>query len=185
MRKLIGVLVLSLFSSVLLAQSDSAEVTQNKSKINELNERLDNLIKTTRETEKDSLEIKIDWLIDEMKTVKAEMSSLKTTVNDLSDDNKKILSEIENNTIDAKDLIEGKYYVVIASRRDQKKAEQLTLELAKSFEVQLVMNSKGTWNHVILKESFPLDAVSKKVYTLRKESAFKDAWWTTSKKLQN
>jgi seryl-tRNA synthetase len=185
MKNIIVVLGFLLWGGHLIAQSDSGEVTQNKTKINELNERLDKLIETTGDIPKDSLEIKIDWLISEMKVVKNEISVLKSSVDAVAMDNKTILSQIENNQIDAKDLKEGMYYVVIGSRRDQKRAEELTLELAKSKDVQLVMNSKGTWNHVILKQPLKLDDAVKTVKSLRETNQFNDAWWTTSKRLQN
>ncbi len=185
MKNVIIALGFLLLTGQLSAQSDSGEVTQNKTKINELNDRLDRLIKTTGEVPKDSLEIKIDWLLHEMQVVKSEMKVLKSTVDEVAEDNKTILSQIENNQIDAKDLTEGMYYVVIGSRRDQKRAEELTLELAKSKDVQLVMNSRGTWNHVILKQAFTLEEAIKSVKDLRTTNSFKDAWWTTSMRLQN
>jgi len=185
MKKLICILLFSSSISCLVAQSDSGEVIQNKSKINELNERLDKLIKTTSEIPKDSLELKIDWLIQEMKVVKSDISTLKTTVNTVSNENKQILDELKNNVIDAKDLIADKFYVVIGSRRDELKAQELTKKLAVDHSVQLVMNSKGTWHHVILKDAFTQEEAIQKVNALRMKSSFKDAWWTVSKRLQN
>ena len=185
MKNSISALLLVMLAFTSYAQSDSIEMTQNKSKINELNQRLDNLIKTTGEIPKDSLEIKIDWLIDEMKNVKSDITTLKTTVNSFSEDNNKLLEELKTNVIDANDLVDDRYYVVIGSRRDEAKAIELTKKLSTNYEVQLVTNSKGTWHHVILTPNYSKEEATKKVSDLKSSSTFSDAWWTTSKKLQN
>ncbi len=185
MKKLLCILLFTSSFNCLFAQSDSGELIQNKAKINELNERLDKLIKSTGEIPKDSLELKIDWLIQEMKVVKSDISAFKTTFNTVSNENKQILDELKNNVIDAKDLITDKFYVVIGSRRDESRARELTKKLAVNHPVQLVMNSKGTWHHVILKEAFTQEEAIQMANALRMESRFKDAWWTASKRLQN
>jgi hypothetical protein len=171
---------------VTFAQSDTVTTNKNKSKINELNQRLDNLVKTTSTISSgDSVEIKLDLLLKQMTEVKQEIATIKTAINTMSAENREALEEYKESKSDGstQDLMDGKYYVVIGSRRDLGLANALHKELSVSNQVKLVRNSKDTWNHIVLATPYSREEAAQKVHELRK-GAFSDSWWTNAKRLQ-
>jgi len=171
-------------SQFAFAQTDTSVTDKNKSKINELNERLDNLVKSTSTVSSgDSVEIKLNILLKQMMEVKQEMASMKSAINTMSEENKQAREEYKKGNGIADNLEEGKYYVVIGSRRNQALAEALLKELSKNNQVKMVKNHRDTWNHIILTQSFSREEAAKKVQELR-QGTFTDSWWTTAKRLQ-
>lgn len=180
-NKAVLLIALMCCQMLVFAQSDSAAADKNKSKINELNQRLDNLVKSTSTVSNgDSVEYKLDLLLKQMKEVKQEITAIKADVNTIKEENR--AARIEGETAATNEIVGGSYYVVIGSRRDDNLAKSLLAELSITQEVKLVKNSKNTWNHIVLSTPFSNQDAAKKVYELRK-GTFKDAWWTISKRL--
>ena len=183
LRTILSIFMMGCFQ-LLLAQSDTAKVGQNKTKIDELNQRLDNLVKNTSSIGKeDSVEIKLNLLLKQMAEVKQEISTIKTAMNNMSEENRQAFEELNNGSNRQDINVEnGKFYVVIGSRRNPALAIALLNELKQTQDVILVKNSKKTWNHIILSTPYTKEEATTKMIELRK-GEFQDAWWTSSTRI--
>lgn len=189
MKKLLTVIFI-LAAFVSNAQDDK-NVEENNEKIGELNDRLDRLINGSKQISGDSINIKIDQLISDIKEIKTEIKELKETVNKITEEgvpmkSKGISSMDEIAVLNEKltDLDEGSYYIVVASAREERYANNKLRRIQESGnEVVLVKNSIGTWYHVILKQEYNLVGAIKKVNAIR-SGKYDDAWFSTSKKLK-
>ncbi|KAA3642514.1 MAG: hypothetical protein DWP98_13820 [Bacteroidetes bacterium] len=168
-----------LFSVICFAQEGDKKVTENDQKIGELNERLDRLIGGSAQISGDSISLKIDRLISDIKEIKSEMQELKKTVQKLDVESQTKLNKIDNKISEVEN---GKYYVVISSERELKRAKSLLKNLQKKQEVQLFQNKRKTWYHVVIAIPFSMQEAIKE-NAKQHQLGYKDSWWVTSKKL--
>jgi hypothetical protein len=192
------------------SQSDSTAVSSNKIRISQLNQRLDNLLEDDEDNEIKSLTSKVDVILSEIERIKIELERLIIMVENQDNShvkNKNLKSykkenltrhkaEIEkddgfasrekeleiNKVLKEQDLEGDGCYVVLVARRDRSRAEIDYDKLSKSYNVQLVRNSRDTWYHIILKEVYIQDEVRGAISKM-KDNGFEDAWWTSGRKL--
>lgn len=177
--KFIFILVVSLLSfNSLIAQNDSVSVDKNKSKIGELNQRLDKLLEDSKTIDGESVEEKLTILFEEIKSIKSSLTELKESVGQLSDE----LNNVKSLEDKITDIESGKYYVVLASRRDEGRVKQAQREFLNR-DLLLVQNSIGTWHHLVVNKAMSMKEAIKYTAEERK-SGVKDAWWVTAKKLK-
>ena len=183
LKTILSIFLMSSFQ-LLIAQSDTVKVGQNKTKIDELNQRLDNLVKNTSSIGKeDSIEIKLNLLLKQMAEVQQEISTIKTAMNTMSEENRQAFEELSNGSNRQNfSLEDGKFYVVIGSRRNPALAKALLSELKQTQDVILVKNSKKSWNHIVLRTPYSKEEAMNKMIELRK-GEFQDAWWTSSTRI--
>lgn len=180
MKKYITIVFL-FFSVITFAQEGDIKVNENELKIGELNERLDRLINGSKQISGDSISIKIDRLIFDIKEIKSEMNVLRNTVQKLDNESK---SGRRLNEFDSKlDEIEnGKYYVVIGSEREQKRAIRILKNIQKTQEAVLVQNDRKSWYHIVLASPLSMKQAIKEK-SKQQQLGFADAWWINAKKL--
>tara|TARA_B100001109_G_scaffold255893_1_gene262585 strand:- start:860 stop:1399 length:540 start_codon:yes stop_codon:yes gene_type:complete len=172
--------VLSLFLafSLSLFSQDSAKVVGNNEKIKELNNRLDQLL-LGNEQPRDSLAIKLDTMLMLIKELRQEMTTIKQEFEEIKKG--KVKYEIEPQTTKA--LESDSFYVVVAARGNLRKAQEALLHYQKNYPLMIVQNDRGTWFHLVHKQSYSQNEVGKMVARERM-NGIKDAWWISGEKLK-
>lgn len=172
------IIILSFLSvSSVFAQSDSVKVDQNKNKIGELNQRLDNLLESSKTIDGDSVQYKLDLLFKEIKGIKTSLTELKESVEELNET--KAIQVAEEKIAD---IESGKYYMVLASRRDLGRINRAKKAMD-SRDLMVVQNSKETWYHLVSTRAMSMSDAILKTAAERKNGV-QDAWWVTAKKLK-
>ena len=182
MRLIFAIIAFSLIGiSTLFGQNDTAQINQTKDKINELNQRLDKLYKSSQTIERDSVQYKLDMLFEEVKAIKSSMAELKETVEILSGEATKdsSMKELEDKI---SDIQKGKYYVVLASERDMERIKMVKKNMSNQ-QLLLVQNKKGSWYHLVLDKEIPMREAIQQTLNER-QNGVKDAWWVSAKKLK-
>jgi prefoldin subunit 5 len=183
MKNVIAALFI-LIAQLGFSQKDTSTVGKNKNKIDQLNERLDRLLKGGSSEEVDSTNYKLDYIFQEIKNIKSEISEMKQSIEEIKTIDRSVLNA-ENAVVaikDAQGVSAGAYYVVLASNRSKERAEKALKRLSGSHKVRLVKNSKETWFHIILESELTEKQAGLTTAEYRKKE-FSDAWWTTGKKL--
>lgn len=174
-----------LFSQVGFAQNETKVVDQNRTKIDQLNERLDRLLNGDSSGEVDSTNYKLDYIFQEIRNIKSELNAIKTSVDELKTIERSTeRAEVAANGLAVNSTIsDADYFVVLASGRTLKEAELKLRRIKDSKNSMIIENDRGSWFHIVLKQ--PLDIKEAgKVAKQYRHKGFTDAWWTTGKKLK-
>jgi hypothetical protein len=177
-------LALLCFSLAGFAQTEE-NVEKNDLKINELNERLDNLLGSSKSISGDSVNYKLDLLFKEIQSLKTEMQSLLNSVDEIKANGIPNSSQAKIDKINSKieEIEIGEYYVVLASERLKERAERYLARYEHTQKLRVVQNVKGSWFHVIIDQPQDMRSAIETSNALRAKDV-KDAWWVTGKKLK-
>lgn len=180
----VALVTTALFLTLSGSAQDAEKVNENNTKINELNERLDNLLGTNKPSEADSSNIKLNLIMTDLKQIKEELSKLKVSVNEIQagSSNPKLKEEsITNNTFN---LDTAGYYVVLISDRTIEGAQKKFQKVSTKEEILLIQNNRQSWYHVVVKKPVTLTQAGQVTQKFR-INGFADAWWTTGRKLMH
>ncbi len=177
-------LVLICFSIAGFAQTEK-NVEKNDEKIDELNQRLDNLLGTSKSISGDSVEYKLDLLFQEIQGLKSEMKTIRQSVEEIKADGVPNSDKAKLDKMNSRfqDIESGEYYVVVASERTKARAERFFARHQHTQKIRIVQNLKSTWFHVIIDQPQDMRSAIETTSAVRKKDV-KDAWWVTGKKLK-
>ena len=184
MRNFITIAILC-FSFVGFAQTEK-KVEKNDHKIDELNQRLDNLIGGSKAISGDSVTYKLDILFNEIQSLKSDMKAVRESLDEIKTSGVPVKnnSKLDNMASKIKDIESGEYYIILDSERDATRAENSKNKFEKTHTVKVVQNTKGTWYHVVLSKSQSMRSAIQTTNELRLKE-IKDAWWVTGRKLKD
>jgi len=176
-------LFLLCFSIAGFAQAGK-NVEKNVEKIDELNQRLDNLLGTSKSISGDSVGYKLDLLFLKIQELKSEMKSIRLSVEEIKDNGVPNSDRAKLDKINSRfqEIESGKYYVVLASERTKVRAERFISNYKHTQKIRMVKNLSGTWFHIIIDQPQAMkDAIETTSAVRNKE--VKDAWFVNGKKL--
>lgn len=167
----------------------------NIQRIEALEERLNKLsILEKQATDSSSLIVKIDAILEHQQELLTKIAQLEICCS-----NRKVITESKDlNSLTIKSdhlgglpekglppvgIEEGKYYVVIVSRRSEAYAmKDLNKILLGHFGAILVQNKKDTWSHIIINNKYSIEEAIEKTKQIRK-IGYVDAWWVNGSQL--
>lgn len=182
MKTILTIIVFGLFQlPTVFAQNDTAQVDRNKNKIGQLNQRLDKLLEDAKTIDADSVQYKLDQLFQEVQSIKENLTELRESVGALNEEVnfKKSGTEVEDKITE---LQTGKYYMVLASKRDLVQLEMVKNKMSDR-NLLVVRNSRDTWYHLVLNEAMSMREAIEQT-TAERKTGVEDAWWVTAKKIK-
>lgn len=174
MKHSISLFIFLLLSTLLFGQ-DTTIVKGNNSKIDELNSRLEKLLKETEPT--DSITIQIGELRQLIDGLRYELDQLKVDVKDIKEGKYNTTPSLDSK------LNDEDYYVVVAARGNLQNAQRALPRYQRGEKLLIVQNARGTWYHLIHEKAYTMEEAQRVTARVRGDG-ISDAWWVTGKKLK-